>query len=248
MNFPGGGNVRAGIELNNKGNVLILKQRPDKATLLEYSLTGSLLAEYDVDNPTGHATIGNDVGIIRNDKVKDRIWISAIHVNLVHANPLRWLEKGKFGIDSSLNRAISKTHVRCLTFDQPGNTWIGLSKIDNYRRDKADSVIYGGIVVYNENGVNLSNLPIGLRGNTTPFISEINIYPNPSKNFIQVTTNSHIPVDVIMYDVRGSAVLNRHVNSDDDKIQVGHLISGVYFLTVHNETGEILQTKKVVIR
>ena len=75
---------------------------------------------------------------------------------------------------------------------------------------------------------------------------ELNIYPNPASDQINVTSNFNI-TEIEIYNTIGKLIMNNFIQIRDFTINVNDLIPGVYFLKLKNENG-ITETKKIMIR
>jgi len=75
---------------------------------------------------------------------------------------------------------------------------------------------------------------------------ELNIYPNPASDQINVTSNFNI-TEIEIYNTIGKLIMNNSIQKRDFTINVNDLIPGVYFLKLKNENG-ITETKKIMIR
>lgn len=84
--------------------------------------------------------------------------------------------------------------------------------------------------------------PVGL--NSTGTI-DLQVYPNPAEDQLLIRTNTNEVGVVTMSDVSGRVVLSASLNSYK-KLDVSHLISGVYTLNFTFEAGN--EVKKVMIR
>tara|TARA_R110002033_G_scaffold37974_1_gene77162 strand:+ start:13121 stop:14644 length:1524 start_codon:yes stop_codon:yes gene_type:complete len=68
----------------------------------------------------------------------------------------------------------------------------------------------------------------------------INIYPNPVNTFL--TIKSKVPIKkVSVYDVSGKQIIEKYSNN---QLNFSHLESGVYFLNIQTESGQVL--KKII--
>ena len=75
---------------------------------------------------------------------------------------------------------------------------------------------------------------------------ELNIYPNPASDQINVISNFNI-TEIKIYNTIGKLIMNNSIQKRDFTINVNDLIPGVYFLKLKNENG-ITETKKIMIR
>ncbi|WP_406683283.1 carbohydrate-binding protein [Seonamhaeicola sp. MEBiC1930] len=73
-------------------------------------------------------------------------------------------------------------------------------------------------------------------------LNSINIYPNPVSNSFTISNNE--VSEVIIYDLFGSQVLKTKIEDNKHSIEIGHLRSGVYFVSI-NDSKRIV-TKKIV--
>lgn len=81
---------------------------------------------------------------------------------------------------------------------------------------------------------------------TTGIVEEtlpnINIYPNPSKDWIKIDGISEVS-DVQIFDVTGKLVLSQEYQVDD-KIDISNLTVGMYILNIRNSEG--VSSKKII--
>jgi len=89
--------------------------------------------------------------------------------------------------------------------------------------------------------------PLGIEGNT---INNFEIYPNPNKGVFNVEMNTMFEseVDIIVYDIRGRRVYNRHYESSynfKEEIKMNSVQSGLYFIEVNNGSRKIV--KKIIV-
>jgi len=71
---------------------------------------------------------------------------------------------------------------------------------------------------------------------------EINIYPNPTKNYFTIETQQ--PQLITVYSVLGKEILTNNINSST-VIDLSELPSGIYFLNATNDHG-VVSTKKII--
>lgn len=83
------------------------------------------------------------------------------------------------------------------------------------------------------------NVPLGILDNE---ISNIEIYPNPAQNYLQIQ-NSEI-MNLTMSDINGKIVLSKKIQPNE-RIQLGDFANGMYFLRIENKN-EIQQGKLVI--
>ncbi|WP_300688688.1 S8 family peptidase [Chryseobacterium sp.] len=75
--------------------------------------------------------------------------------------------------------------------------------------------------------------------------SDVNITPNPAKDFVQVILGRYSKAAVTIYDVSGKLVKTVNVNKDSGKIDISELVRGNYLFTITLNDGTTI-TKKVV--
>ncbi len=71
----------------------------------------------------------------------------------------------------------------------------------------------------------------------------VNIYPNPTSNYLVVNSTSN--VDITLIDAFGRNVLSKSVTGSEN-LDVTNLVDGIYFLNINQQNNSI--TKKLVIR
>lgn len=73
----------------------------------------------------------------------------------------------------------------------------------------------------------------------------VNIYPNPAKDFVKVSANSNIPSVVRIYNTLGMLVEEHEMNSEEIEINLSGYNSGIYFINISNE--KYNTTNKIVV-
>ncbi|WP_312298569.1 S8/S53 family peptidase [Chryseobacterium sp.] len=75
--------------------------------------------------------------------------------------------------------------------------------------------------------------------------SEVNITPNPAKDFVNITLGKYTKASVTIYDASGKLVKTVNVNTNSGKIDVSELVKGTYMFTITlNDNQKI--TKKII--
>ena len=69
--------------------------------------------------------------------------------------------------------------------------------------------------------------------------SEVNIYPNPVKDILNVSYSGQEQISWYLTDIRGR-VLDSDINYDLWKIDTSKLYSGIYFLNIKNNNQELI--------
>jgi len=89
--------------------------------------------------------------------------------------------------------------------------------------------------------------PLGIEENT---INNFEIYPNPNKGVFTIEMNTlfESEIDIIVYDIRGRRVYNRHYESSSNfkkEVKMNSVQSGLYFIEVNNGSRKIV--KKIIV-
>jgi len=89
--------------------------------------------------------------------------------------------------------------------------------------------------------------PLGVEEST---INNFDIYPNPNNGVFTIKMNTMFEseVDIIVYDIRGRRVYNRHYESSSnfkEEIKMNSVQSGLYFIEVNNGSRKIV--KKIIV-
>jgi hypothetical protein len=72
------------------------------------------------------------------------------------------------------------------------------------------------------------------------------IYPNPTQDFVKIDlANPNSRGLLYVFDVNGKIVLSREIDFDNAKIDLTHLVSGVYFISFYDEEGNVFSNKLV---
>ncbi len=103
----------------------------------------------------------------------------------------------------------------------------------------------GSVFVMGKNGVIYKNLNLSTVGiNETELKKKINIFPNPTKDVLQIEVSDDTEIEGIeLFDIEGKRV--KIFNKIDTSLNISALSSGTYFLKF--STGEGVLIKKVVI-
>lgn len=68
-------------------------------------------------------------------------------------------------------------------------------------------------------------------------LSSIKVYPNPTQDFINISNDKEIS-KIALIDLSGKQVLNKSVNSKNEKLNISHLPKGIYILKVESNGKE----------
>ena len=75
--------------------------------------------------------------------------------------------------------------------------------------------------------------------------SQFNIYPNPAKDVVRLSTDNGQQTTVRIYNILGMLVEEIEINSNETEINVSDYNPGVYFFNIQTENGNV--TKKIVV-
>ena len=75
--------------------------------------------------------------------------------------------------------------------------------------------------------------------------SDIEIYPNPARDFVKVSTDNRQQTTVRIYNYLGILIEETEMNSDEVEINVSEYNSGIYFISIQTENGNLI--KKFII-
>jgi hypothetical protein len=93
------------------------------------------------------------------------------------------------------------------------------------------------IILTNQEGVYWfqNNLTLGI--NEDELISSINIYPNPSSDFVIIRSENQIINSIQLFDLKGRKIEFDLV--DPNKIEIDNLSSGVYIIKIRTDKGTL---------
>jgi|GEM_PF-1671888 len=76
----------------------------------------------------------------------------------------------------------------------------------------------------------------------------VNIWPNPANDKLNVTFNEIGTYTISIVDLRGSEILSTELTDQNNVIELGNINSGVYLMSVRNQTSGEITIKKVLIK
>jgi hypothetical protein len=127
-----------------------------------------------------------------------------------------------------------------------GNNWKSLSLVDNFYT--TDSACYA-ITMWNREIWKFSNDPVFVDDNN--YNSEINIFPNPAKDFININYNFEIQgnIEIKLYNHLGIELrsLTKYIGTDSKTITLDcrDFVSGNYYISIN--INNLLIMKKFII-
>ncbi|MBL0046898.1 MAG: T9SS type A sorting domain-containing protein [Bacteroidetes bacterium] len=135
-----------------------------------------------------------------------------------------------FELQLTLSAPNSAKQVQSITFTIPTSFTIGAFP---YSVNYFHAMAVGGQIS-----------PLGL-ANGSATAPSINIYPNPAKELIQISTNSFNKNTYFMlYDLAGREVTNQKIESNFQSISLSQLNDGIFYYKIVQQ-GEILKTGKL---
>lgn len=75
-------------------------------------------------------------------------------------------------------------------------------------------------------------------------LSEINVYPNPTENQLNINFSKGIIKDLSINDINGRTVKNIMVDNSQIVLDINDLNSGIYFLNINTDNGNLI--KKII--
>ena len=84
-------------------------------------------------------------------------------------------------------------------------------------------------------------------GLTENVLSEVSVYPNPTKGIVNIfIPNNDEPSTISLYDLQGREILKKESTEMNTSLQIDTLQDGIYLVTIENLNGSV--TKKIVLR
>lgn len=113
-----------------------------------------------------------------------------------------------------------------------------------------DLVVQSGMKdsLYLASGFQQSDVIVSLQVAIKDVKSEAKIYPNPSADhfYLELKSKTLPNYSVVLHTNKGEFVFQKYFKNDKVKISTMGLAAGVYYLTVINEKGELLNQFKVL--
>jgi hypothetical protein len=75
--------------------------------------------------------------------------------------------------------------------------------------------------------------------------SEVSIYPNPTSDVLNISTNSNDLSELIIKDITGKIVLNKNFNNNI-KVNTENYAKGIYLIAVKNNLGTV--SEKITVQ
>ncbi|MDR1725118.1 MAG: leucine-rich repeat protein [Bacteroidales bacterium] len=76
--------------------------------------------------------------------------------------------------------------------------------------------------------------------------NKVTIYPNPTKNILNIEFEEYLQGSILLYDINNRAVLNKEINVKQNIIDMRFLPKGIYMLQIISSNGKFIGGKKIV--
>lgn len=76
--------------------------------------------------------------------------------------------------------------------------------------------------------------------------NEINVYPNPSSEYIHIKQTKHVALEGAVYNASGKKVLIFNADEPNTQLNIAGLSRGIYYITL-TENGKTVSTKKISV-
>lgn len=73
-----------------------------------------------------------------------------------------------------------------------------------------------------------------------------NIFPNPTKDMINISTNSNETLTLNIYDMMGSLIRTEAVNQNHQQMNIGDLSNGIYMVTIKSK--DLTENQRLIIQ
>ena len=76
--------------------------------------------------------------------------------------------------------------------------------------------------------------------------NSIRVFPNPTSDFVIITSNNPKRIICKMYDASGKIIIMESINASEKKIAMNNFCKGNYLLSLIDENNRILKTFKII--
>ena len=73
-------------------------------------------------------------------------------------------------------------------------------------------------------------------------VNKLHVFPNPSKNFVNISLENNLPSELILMDISGKILLEKTF-TNSSKINLSNFKNGIYFLKISNNSQ--ITTKRI---
>jgi hypothetical protein len=198
----------------------------------------------------GSIWIGSN-GLVKFDEINWTIYNTsnsgipnnAVKTIDIDENDVKWIgtDEGLVKFDdinwttyNTSNSGLPNDHVETLSIDGNGSKWIG-----SYDFNSGTMNTYGGLAIFNENGI-----PVVLKKNRFAG-NNVTIFPNPTNEQIQIEIPVGFNISFIeIYTMQGNLAKSQRTENSQNKVDVGDLPDGIYIIRMHSDNGVVM--KKMV--
>ena len=85
---------------------------------------------------------------------------------------------------------------------------------------------------------------VGMR--TPPETASIRLFPNPAEDYINIIIPPNILVSIFLTDLEGQELIEKNISSDEIKLDVSSIKSGVYLVRIFSE--KWIVTRRIIIQ
>ena len=196
--------------------------------------------------PTSVKIQNETVNVIPGHSYTISYWFLDNDINARHRPWIYWITGSTPGV--TVTDATSDATFRPSTYSSDSDQWIQFTatytapltaaKLRFEVRSYNFGTVGGGFIYYDDFSV-VDNTTMSTNQNQ---ISGLQVYPNPTKNLLNVTTDSNSSKNIEIFDTLGKKVLSINTNN---QVNVSSLTPGLYVAKI-TEDGKT-STKKLVI-
>ncbi len=224
-----GGELRS-ISLKSNGNILmsgwIAPNFCAKPIILEIDTNGTLLSEYMINNSICE-------------------WSSDMHLSI----------NGEITLLSYDN-----SNYRIVKFDQNFNQlWSQIINIGLNGNNAATTINQtsdGGYIITGTSAINSDIQSIVIKTNAVGIVlstynftlkEKLNIFPNPTNDYVKIENLSNDNTTIIIYNSLGQIIKNFTTNQENINIPLINFTQGIYYMNIL-ESHKLIQTEKLIIK
>ena len=220
-------------------------------TLYGITYNGSAAVLYSINHTTGNATqIGISPGKLLINLACNLS--GSLYAVDIGTDELCAVNKNT-GVSSAIgNIGLNANYAQTMEFDRANDICYYLSYNDVLGGQlRLVDILNGGTTVIGDllGGAEITGLavpyygPVGIKENVAD-VAEYNVYPNPARNYVYVTSNEKFS-NIRLINYVGQTILEMPVNDKNVRISTSSFGSGVYFLQMESENG--VTTRKITI-
>ena len=213
-------------------------------------------SEYNVSTRKYDLTIWDNISPIRENATQDRIIYKIKDLSPVYTNTINGFTTIRF--DSGI--VVPKRFY--VGWEQVGQFVLNVGLDENYT--VGNKMVTNPNMFFKTDGFWLpTEIPgalmirpllgqfVDVPTNIEPKINnviEFNLYPNPTKNVLNIETNTTNKCEVILYDLMGKNLLQTIIQNQTNSINLPELQTGIYLVQIIDEITGNKTTKKLIIQ